>query len=137
MSNFKIKSEKNLEGSKLLIKNSFYSSSVHCSYYSNIQFILHILLKDVYKTTDELDRKSKLGSNDKKGFHNWIKSEIIRELFYRDYMSIRNFNNYFGQLKKLRINADYLNELINKETAEKGLNLSITINEILAKGFKV
>ncbi len=135
MSDWKIKAEQNKKSADLLIKNSNYSSSVHCSYYCNIQLMLHILLTDFGKTQREIDNESKRGSIDEKGFHNWLKNTITRELMNRNFMIVRDFNNFFGQLKSLRISADYKNVLIIEQRAKNGLLLSNNITEILEERF--
>ncbi len=137
MSNWKIKSEQNQKSAKMLIGSSIYSASVHCSYYSNIQLMLHILYNDFGKTEDEINMESRQGSSDEGGFHNWLKNSITRELLEKDFMMVRDFNNFFGQLKNLRVNADYKNLLIIEQKAKNGLDLSKNINEILEEKFEV
>ncbi|MDD3723157.1 MAG: hypothetical protein PHW92_11870 [Lutibacter sp.] len=137
MSNWKEKSKENQKSANLLIKNSIYSSSVHCAYYSNIQLMLHILLTDFKLSETEIDTKSKEGSIEEGGFHNWLKTAITRELMTRDFMLVRDFNNFFGQLKSLRIRADYKNLLILESKAKNGLNLSKSIIELLEEKFAV
>ena len=137
MSNWKLKSESNIKGAELLIRNSLYSSSVHCSYYSNVQLMLHILFTDFNKSEDEIESESKQGSIDEKGYHNWLKNTITRELFMKDAMIVRDFNNFFGQLKALRVKADYKNSIINKNKASDAVGFSKSINEILKEKFTV
>ncbi len=137
MSNWKIKSEKNIRGAGLLIKNSFPSASVHCSYYSTIQLMLHILLIDFNKSEDEIENEAKLDSKDENGYHNWLKNLITRELVKRDFMIIRDYNNFFGKLKSLRIRADYKNIIITENRALDALDLSKKINTILAEKFRI
>lgn len=137
MSNWKLKSKQNNKSAELLIKNFNYSSSVHCSYYSNIQLMLHILLIDFRKTETEIDTQSRQGSIDEGGYHNWLKNTITRELFTRNFQLVSDFNNFFGQLKGLRIRADYKNTEIIEQRAKNGLDLSNSIIEILTEEFKI
>jgi len=137
MSNWKIKSEQNKISAKLLINNSYYSSSVHCSYYSNIQLMLHILLTDLQKSEQEIDSEGHQGAQDEGGFHNWLKNSITRELFMRNNQLVPDFNNFFGQLKGLRIKADYKNLEIIERRAKSGLDLSNSIEEILTEEFEI
>ncbi len=125
------------KSAEFLIKSSSYSSSVHCAYYSNIQLMLHILLNDLKLTETEIETKSKQGSKDEGGFHNWLKTIITRELSTRDFMLVRDFNNFFGQLKSLRIKADYKNMLILEPKAKNGLDLSKSITKLLEEKFTV
>jgi len=137
MSDWKLKSEKNIKSAELLIRNSLCSSSVHCSYYSNVQLMLHILFTDLGKTEIEIENDAKQGSIDEKGYHNWLKNTITRELVERDFMIVRDFNNFFGQLKALRVKGDYKNSIINKNKATDAVCFSISINEILEEKFSV
>ncbi|MBE7661510.1 hypothetical protein [Tenacibaculum finnmarkense] len=137
MSNWKEKSTQNQKSAGTLINNKLYSPSIHCSYYSNIQLMLHILLNDFEKSEARIDAESQQGSIDEKGFHNWLKNIITRELFGRDFMSVRDFNNFFGQLKSLRIKSDYKNMLIIESRAKNGLDLSKKIISILEDKFEV
>lgn len=137
MSDWKIKSGKNINGAELLIKNSLFSSSVHCSYYSNVQLMLHILFNDFGKSESEIENEAKQGSIDEKGYHNWLKNTITRELVKRDFMIGRDFNNFFGQLKALRVKADYKNTIIEKNKANDAVSFSKKINQILEEKFSV
>ncbi|MBD0403200.1 hypothetical protein [Flammeovirga sp. EKP202] len=137
MSDWKEKSEQNQKSAGTLINNKLYSPSIHCSYYSNIQLMLHILLNDFNKSESDIDSESQTGSNEEKGFHNWLKNLITRELVTRDFMSVRDFNNFFGQLKSLRIQSDYKNQIIIESRAKGGLDLSKRIIDLLEEKFKV
>ncbi|MBZ0242957.1 MAG: hypothetical protein K8F24_07070 [Bacteroidales bacterium] len=137
MSGWKLKSEKNIKGAELLIKNSLCSSSVHCSYYSNVQLMLHILFTDFGKSESEIETEAKQGSVDENGYHNWLKNTITRELVTRDFMIVRDFNNFFGQLKALRVKGDYKNSLINESKAIDAVSFSKNINQILEDKFRV
>jgi len=137
MSNWKLKSKNNIKGAELLIRNSLYSSSVHCSYYSNVQLMLHVLFTDFNKSENEIESESKQSSIDEKGYHNWLKNTITRELITRDFMIVRDFNNLFGQLKALRVKGDYKNIIISKNKAVDAVGFSKNINEILEEKFTV
>lgn len=137
MSDWKLKSKNNIKAAELLIRNSLYSSSVHCSYYSNVQLMLHVLFTDFNKSENEIESESKQGSIDEKGYHNWLKNTITRELLTRDFMIVRDFNNLFGQLKALRVKGDYKNIIISKNKAVDAVGFSKSINEILEEKFTV
>jgi uncharacterized protein (UPF0332 family) len=137
MSNWKLKSEKNIKGAELLIRNSLCSSSVHCSYYSNVQLMLHILFTDIGKSESEIESDAKQGSIDENGYHNWLKNTITRELITRDFMIVRDFNNFLGQLKALRVKGDYKNSIINERKATDAVGFSKIIKEILEEKFSI
>ncbi len=137
MSYWKQKSKANIKGAELLVKKSLFSSSVHCSYYSNVQLMLHILFTDFRKSEEEIESDSKQGSIDEKGFHNWLKNTITRELVLKDFMITRDFNNFFGQLKALRVRADYKNSIITRNKAKEAIIFSENINNILEEKFRI
>ncbi len=137
MSNFKTKYIENKTSATLLYANKKYSSCIHSAYYSNIQLMLHILISDFGKTQQEITTESKQGSIQNKGFHNWLKNEITRALFLRNNHVVRDFNNFFGQLKNLRVTADYKNKLISNSKAKMGIYLSANISEILINEFTI
>ncbi len=140
---WRIKSDRNIESSTLLLKKDFPSSSVHCSYYSNIQLMLHILQSDFKKTETTIENESKIGSKENKGFHNWIKTFFLTEIKNREHnlpeedKLARDFSNMHGKLKRLRIQADYKNKIIPKTKATKALIIAKSINDILKKRFKI
>ena len=131
MSNWKLKSEKNISSAELLIANSYFASSVHCSYYGNIQLMLHVLNTYLGKTEKQIDKES---YEAKDSSHNWLKGQIVRNLRKKD---VREFNNTLGNVKKLRVIADYKNIKIINENASEALGYSKKINEILKKNFEL
>lgn len=137
MSNWEIKSNKNTQCARLLLYNAFPSSSIHCSYYSIVQLMLHVLNKDLNKTEKQIKKESREGSKEKKGYHNWIKSVIIEELAKRNRRDLRDFNNQFGKIKRLRVKADYENTLTPRQEANDAYNISINLNQMLYKNFEI
>lgn len=135
MSELKLKSSENFKSSDILIKQRLFASSVHCSYYSCIQNMLHILRSDFKKTEEQIDSESKAGSQDESGFHNWIINFFIREFFIRNHRDGREFSNFIGQLKGFRIKSDYKNSKINPTIAKDSLALANQINSILTDNF--
>ena len=132
MSNWKKKAEENKKSAELLIKNNNNSSSVHCSYYSVIQIMLHILLSDLKKTEKAINDDSK-GSS----FHLWLSNTIQTELLIRNFNSSYPFGDHFAKLKRLRVKADYHNKLIKNSEAQRASQLSDSIRNILQNHFKV
>jgi len=119
------------------VKQGLFASSVHCSYYSCIQKMLHILRSDFKKTEEEIDSESKLGSKDESGFHNWLINLFTREFFTRNFVEGREFSNFIGQLKGFRIKSDYKNDKINPTIAKNSLDLANQINGILTDNFTI
>jgi hypothetical protein len=117
------------------MKKNMLSSSVHCSYYSSLQLILHFLHTKVGMGINEIETKGYSANKEREGYHNWLKSEILKDLMLRNFNVIRDFNNFFGTLKKLRRKADYLNEVIFLSDANEAFNKSNSINEILKENY--
>jgi len=134
MTNWKIKADENIKCAEILINGRKFSSSVHCSYYSNIQLLLHVLHEEFNKTEDQIDEESK---KDENGFHIWLKNYITRELTTRQFMILRDFNNYFGKLKKIRIKADYKNIIISENKAKEAQDASLLIKRIIEENFRL
>ncbi|MGB1018415.1 MAG: hypothetical protein ACPGVH_05060 [Chitinophagales bacterium] len=136
MSNWKLKSVENIESANSLIAKSKFCSSVHCSYYSNVQLMYHILRTEFKKTDSEIAIESKEGAKKHKGSHNWLINYFVRQIGLKEFMAITDFNNFINELKNARIKADYKNELINKPVAKKCIEISIEVTDMLTKYFK-
>jgi uncharacterized protein (UPF0332 family) len=129
-SNLIKKSNENYESAKLLIANKYYTSSIHCLYYSILQQMKLILIKE-YSINDNLIKQK--GKDI--GTHNFLKSQIYSKLNKKsaDYGKI--FLNYFSTLKKLRINADYKNIIFDLRKTQKALKLTENLEKILTENF--
>lgn len=136
MNHLKSKSDCNINSASSLITNSLYASSVHCSYYSCVQLMLHILRSDFGKTDVIIDSESKIGSKNNRGFHNWLINIIRKEYMQRNPGDSRLFYSKIGQLKKLRVNADYKNIDVPSATANNALKTAQEINSLLQTNFR-
>ena len=96
--------------------------------------MLHVISINLNKQEKDIENEARKG---RIGFHIWLKNTIIRELGFRNFMIVRDFNNFLGKLKKLRIEADYKNILISEKKARDGLNTSKIVSEILSENFKI
>jgi hypothetical protein len=137
MTKLKDKSDHNLKASGNLLTKSLCAPSVHCSYYSCIQLMLHILRSDLKKSDLEVDKESEAGSKNEGGFHNWLINLILRELVKKDFQLSRDFSTFVGQLKGLRVKADYKNVEISPNKAKEGLEFAQHVIEILQQKFKI
>ncbi len=135
MSNWREKSIQNLMSADLLIGEGFYSASIHCSYYSNIQLILHLLQKK-FPSLDEFDKYQRKGFKKNKGFHNWIINDVVKNLFKINNEDFRYVSNNIRKLKKLRIEADYKDIIFDESKANVAKNYALHINKILMKLFE-
>jgi len=134
-----LKSTENINSANLLITNGFAASSIHCSYYSCVQMMLHVLRSDLNKTEEELEILSEKGSRDYHGFHNWLQNVFCEELIRRDKDAriAFDFNTSIGNLKGIRIRSDYRVSGISNKEANKALILAKKINKLIEDKFKL
>lgn len=109
MSFLKDKSEFNRKSASLLQDENFHCSAIHCSYYSCIQLMIHLLLFKLNYSEIDLKPDEKLGSHEKL-------INILTEYMKEKGMDWSYFNQNIVELKKLRVKSDYRNsEIISKE----------------------
>ncbi|ALU75869.1 hypothetical protein [Tenacibaculum finnmarkense] len=116
------KSEFNLEGAKLLIENSLFAPSVHCSYYAVFQKLKHqyIIKEDI--TYDDLSDRIMA---DKRNTHKYVIEEFCN--FIQDRYKKREIKNKINDLKAFRIQSDYENLEINHSISSFALTKSETL----------
>lgn len=118
------KSEFNFEGASLLIQNTFYAPSVHCSYYSVFQKIKHLYVTHSGITYEQYDANSSGQSSH---------SYLIREfgnLYLRktnDQRRKRKLIRKIQDLKTLRLESDYHNVQIGHSKSKKALEITENI----------
>jgi len=120
MSNLKNKSELNFAAAELLHKQSYYPSVVHCSYYSCIQLMKHIWLHKMNKTEQDLETLTRTSTD---GSHEVLINQT-GGFMKNKAIDFRTFNNVIGQLKKLRVNADYKDIQIDSSISNNSITLS-------------
>lgn len=136
MPNWKQKSESSYEAATKLIEASFPNPSVHCSYYSCVQYIFHVM-KDYFGMDVEHIQNQSVSSVNKRGTHRWIRNEIFNSLGQQDKVTASIFNDYIGRLKVLRVKADYHFNLIGNKEANKAQKLASDILIILKDKYEV
>lgn len=129
----KKKSEQNEIAADLLKNKGLYASSIHCSYYSSLQFVKHLLLK-IYKPENEIEDEipgSRFNS------HQYYIVKLTDELkAHREYFNdVRLFKEKIYDLKELRTNGDYKNIETPQTDCEKAEQLNKKILKILKKIF--
>ena len=136
-----IKSKENIKIAQKIVldKNGGYATSVHSSYYSCVQLMLHILRSDFKKSEDEIETESGNGSKEKGGFHNWIIHSISTAVFLRDkkFSDSRDFTDKINELKGLRVKADYKNIEISENKAKHAVEYAKSITFVLEKYFTI
>lgn len=130
----KQKSEFNAEASRLLIKNSYYAPSVHCSYYSVFQ-LMKVAMKEFngvdYNTIDTTVASSKTSE------HRYIQNGILGIIKKHDYSEYSRISRCIKDLFQFRITSDYKNEEVNVEKAEQANRYSQDLILYLKEKFHV
>lgn len=133
MSKLLQKSGFNFDSAQLLVKNHYYAPSIHCYYYSCHQKLLHILFHVQNKTEAYL---SSLQRSSNSGSHEVAISEVYKS-FGSNKAEARTFNKHIGELKKLRVDADYKDLEVLSNVSTTAENLVNEINRIIKKVFNV
>ena len=99
----KSKSDKNLGAAQKLIDNSFFTPSVHCSYYAAFQYMKYVLaqLKTRPVKYDEQEKLVEGGNS-----HEIIITEIKNRVFVKP-KEQKKFAESIRSLKRNRVEADY------------------------------
>ena len=120
------KSEENIASAVLLMNNSFFTSSVHCSYYAGFQFTKYVLA-DFFGIGYEKQEKESKG----KDSHFYVQSEMEKRFKDTERLNFIDYNKYFNKLKKFRKKADYSQDLINKEEAGSACSCAEKLIDLL------
>ena len=127
------KSKQNYNASEILIKNNYHASSVHCSYYSCVQLMIHLLLTKLGYSQETIDEACKI---EKKGSHQFAINTLNKKMIS---MNIRfdssKFDREIKKLKNFREQADYHEIEIDSDFSNEALTFSKSINQILTKTF--
>lgn len=129
MEHLKSKSEINLSAAELLHEHSHYPSVIHCAYYSCIQLMKHAWLNTMGKTEEDLRG---LNSRTREGSHEVLINQMkifIKSRSRED----RDFNRTILELKRLRVDADYLEVSIDSTKSDQSIHLSKSLLNILKK----
>ena len=119
------KSNENHAAGLILINQNHFSSSVHCSYYSCIQLMKHILLSNGGKTEEELYVMQK---STNQNLHEFLINHFIRQLRQNNvYHTYRNSIGKLAELKVLRNDSDYKEITIDETKAILASDLSSKI----------
>lgn len=119
------KSQSNIEAAELLHREEMYASSVHCSYYSSIQLMRHLLFNKFGYDDIEFDGRPEVQD---KGSHNFLFGFLRTKI---DPKESRSYNIYLQQLKDHRKRADYMQIKILEVDSEKALSLATNLNSLL------
>ena len=119
--------EENLVSAKLLIHNhSHYSSSIHCSYYSVFQYMLHLHKKWDTQLFRKRDKLAGFGS------HDLVINETFAILVQVDRASAGFFKRDIIILKQARVVADYREEHVDYTRSIVAFEIAQRLTQILS-----
>lgn len=129
------KSKENLLSAQLLINHNCYASSVHCSYYSSVQLMIHLLLNNFNFTQASLEEESK---KTREGSHVFAINHLFSQMKQKqEIFKAVEFSREIGKLKNKRVQADYKEEVISKDLSDDALTQAKQINSILTNVFSI
>ncbi|WAC09221.1 hypothetical protein [Dyadobacter pollutisoli] len=130
--NYLKRHEESLRSSELLIYNhAHYCNSIHCSYYSVFQYLLHFhKVRDsrIFRNRDKLTGT---------GSHDLIISATFDILFAIDRIKAGYFNREMGKLKAERVIADYRDQFIDQTRSIVAYEMAKNLTSILSETVKI
>ena len=127
------KANQSLNSARLLVKESYYSSTVNRSYYACFQYLMHILFEKLKKDPDEFYSEVNNGKN---GTHTWASKLIGIELAKKDLNDYKWYQKEIPALREKRVQADYHATVMLPVDGYDSINKADAIMNILAKHFK-
>jgi len=135
MSNLQNKSEIYLESAILLNNKNLYPPVAHCAYYACYQTFKYLWLYKIGKSEADLEALCK--SKPREGSHEVLINQIVIHIknsaLQNKEDDSRVLNNKIGQLKKLRVLADYKDLNFDSTCSSNAISLSNDIIPILKK----
>ena len=140
MDELRNKSEINIQSAQLLMDNTYYAPSIHCSYYSVLQlmkFTVNHSLNTSYENQEKEINQLKQDRVSAKGTHEYLIFKIgekIREIKKQEYS---DFTRKIKDLKNWRIKGDYDTIAITFDQSRKAFGLADELRKQLKNTFKV
>jgi hypothetical protein len=131
-SHLQSKSAEYSSAAALLYENKLYSTVAHSAYYSCYQLLEHIWIHTMMKTWGDLSdicRLNKTGSHD--ALINQVRNYIRNSKRTNCAEHMRSYYQWMITLKRLRVKADYYDEIFGKSESESAINLSNKISLII------
>jgi uncharacterized protein (UPF0332 family) len=132
MSHLLCKSNQNLEAAGFLISGKNFAPSVHCAYYSLIQFALASLFEKDQMTVEGLISKHST-SRYRSSLHASIRAELLDRIKTKDKYGYTSFNTSFNKLKMQREDSDYKDVEISEYEAVNAIRCSKELKKQLQK----
>jgi hypothetical protein len=133
MSVFRDKSHFNREAAEICLQKSLFAPSVHCSYYSCIQYILYVLFEKLNFTEQAFDQQK---TSLRVGTHACAIKLMGIDLIKKEKTDYRTFQRLIPELKELREKSDYTNITIGHTDGYLALGNSDSIKRILQKNYR-
>ena len=133
MSQLKNKSELNRAAADFLQKQNYFPSVIHCTYYSCVQLMKHILIFTLGKTEAEISHEIR---NSNSGSHE-VMINNINDHLKNNNKDWKTFNTNINQLKRLRVIADYENTQIDCGRGNDSIRLSDVVLKHLRSNIKI
>lgn len=133
MSGFKDKSEQNSRATEILLKQSLYASSIHCSYYAFVQNLLHVLFVRIKYNENQF--KNDLQQHNT-GTHRWASKLIEFELAKKSMKDYKYYQKVFAEVKFLREKSDYSANAMTPDDGYEAQTKARSLNQLLNQMFK-
>lgn len=129
----KTKSGENIKAAQSLIDDKFYSSSIHCSYYSCLQLIKHIMIHKYGMSEDDIywEQKSKPNENSHTYLINFIGKKIREKS--NNIEDFRETNSNLVNLKTTRNESDYQEKEIIEDISNTSLATAKKVLSVLKR----
>jgi len=129
------KSENSVSAAELLHQETYYATSVHCSYYSCLQLMKDIVLYycEDFDNDEDFDYQQK---ESKTPSHEFLINYINKKLNEKN-MDFRKFNRSINELKRKRVEADYKEIVIMESVSKWAMEKSGEVNTELKTSFEV
>lgn len=131
MAGLEDKSRDNEASAELLKSNSYYTSSIHCAYYSVFQYLkytLTILFETTYKQLYKECRDKKYGITSHEFYIDYIKNNRAD---LQSNIELGNFINDIGNLRELRNRADYEEDILSSQDSEYAIKTARDLKRYL------
>jgi hypothetical protein len=134
MSEFLHKSDQNFTAAEVLMKqHALFASSIHCAYYSCVQYMLHVINTKLSLAVRE---KFRLDILYKGSSHKNAIITINKELSVKNREDYKVFQRKVGELKKLREDADYTSIQMISDSSSQSYLTAQSIRTILKENFR-
>jgi uncharacterized protein (UPF0332 family) len=132
------KSKVNLSSAQLLISNNYFTSSVHCAYYSCFQRSKEAIIEYTGQSSNQINDAVRLENENRQqhnprskniSVHNYVIDTVTKQIkIAQRNMEARTFSRKMEELRKLRNDSDYEEKQIDINISGKAIK---TCNEIL------